>query len=104
INDIVVETIGAIIGTVAWLVAGRRVSSWLRRLSSSSSITGFASRLLPGYLVALFIVQLMPFDFVLGRKELATKFTEGKVLLVPFHGPRNADALAKSILNLACFL
>ena len=38
-----------------------------------------AAQLLPGYFLALLVIELMPFDFVVGRQELRVKYEENKV-------------------------
>jgi VanZ family protein len=104
INDIIVESLGSLAGTAVWLFWGRRVTGWLRRLGSVSNIAGLAGRLIPGYVFLVLVVQLMPFDFIVGRQELFVKYNEGKMHFVPFHGPWDADALTKTLLNVVCFL
>jgi VanZ family protein len=106
LNDILVESIGGIAGVLIWLVGGQRITGWLRRLGKVTTVSGFAARLLPGYLVALLVVQLMPFDFVVGYNELAVKYTEGKIRLIPWSSAQLAgwDAVGKGALNLTCFL
>lgn len=103
VNDIFVETLGGFAGIVAWLIWGQQVTAWLRRLGGVSDVPLLASRLIPGYIAAILIAQLMPFDFVVGRHELAVKYQEGKIQLLPFQGPWHSDALLKTILNMACF-
>jgi len=103
-NDIAVETAGGIAGVVAWLVAGRRVARWVRRLSAVTTVCDLARRLLPAYLVGLLIVELMPFDLVLNGAEFEAKYSEGKVLLVPFAGPCDSSAAAKWALNVIAFV
>jgi VanZ family protein len=84
LNDIAAETLGGVTGTVLWLAAGQRITQWVRRLQKSSSLAGLVRRLFPGYLVLLLLVQLMPFDFTISMTELAVKYEQGKIWLVPF--------------------
>jgi VanZ family protein len=83
LNDILVESAGAVLGPTAWLVFGRRVTRWIRRLEGVTSVDQLAARWLPGFLVVLLIVQLMPFDFVFGQDELASKIADGKLRYFP---------------------
>src|SRR5205823_1531345 len=79
---------------------------WFRRLWTATGLAGLARRLLPGYLALLLIVQLMPFDFTIGPEELALKYEEGKVWLLPFHYGQTVGAiglLGKALANMACF-
>jgi VanZ family protein len=105
LNDILVGSLGGVIGACTWLAAGQWVTEWLRQLGQVTTVSGLARRLLPGYLGALLVVQVMPFDFVVGADELAVKFAEGKVRLIPGSGPEGVSgALARAALSLACFL
>jgi VanZ family protein len=103
-NDVAVESLGGVVGAAAWLAAGQRLTDWARGLGGVTSLPGLARRLLPAYLAALLVVQLMPFDFVVGRDEVRAKFAEGKVRLIPFAGPWDAAAAGKTALNVAAFL
>lgn len=106
INDIQVESLGGFIGIIAWVLAGQRITGWMRRFARVSTLAGLASRLLPGYLAALLVVQLMPFDFVVQFDELAVKYNEGKVRLSPWPSATLSgwDFVTKSAMNLACFV
>jgi glycopeptide antibiotics resistance protein len=104
LNDILAESIGAFLGVVGWLMAGRGITRWVRRLSVVFSLKVLARRLLPGYLAALFIVHLMPFDFVVGQNELAVKWTEGKINLVPFLSLSTPEAIGKLLLTIVSFI
>jgi VanZ family protein len=84
LNDIVVENLGGLAGTVLWLAAGQRITGWVGRLEASTTVAGLARRLFPGYLALLLIVQLMPFDFTVSTAELAAKYHENKIWLIPF--------------------
>jgi len=48
----------------------------------------------PGYLFLLVIVQLMPFDFAVSSDELAAKYRDRKIWLVPF-----ASLLSKDLIE-----
>ncbi|MFO0811533.1 MAG: VanZ family protein [Gemmataceae bacterium] len=105
LNDIVFEVSGAVAGVVVWLLVGSRVAKWVEVFANVGSLKGLADRLLPFYLVGLLIVQLMPFDFVVRRDELATKYAEGKILLRPFGAfdPTRFDSVLKVALNVFAF-
>lgn len=98
LNDIVVECLGVCLGTVAWLLAGQRLTDWLRRFWQLKGLSGLAAQTLPLYLGLILVTSLMPFDVVLGRAELAEKFREGRVQLVPFGSLAPLDF--HSVLNL----
>jgi VanZ family protein len=106
LNDIAVETLGGVAGTLLWLTGGQRITRWVRRVGTATGLTGLAGRLFPGYLALLLVVLLMPFDLTVSTGELAAKFQEGKIWLLPFHyrPPEGRTALlAKTALNMACF-
>jgi glycopeptide antibiotics resistance protein len=105
LNDILVESAGVILGAAAWLLAGPRVTDWLRRFLSQKGLAGLAVQLLPAYLFLLLVVHLVPFDFVFGRTELAEKYREGRIHLVPFTtlAGGGVTGLAKLATNVAVF-
>jgi glycopeptide antibiotics resistance protein len=106
LNDIIAETLGGAAGTLLWLVAGQRITGWARRVSTPTSLAALAGRLLPGYLVALLIVHAMPFDFAISARELAVKYDEGKIGLIPFEHATAGGHFAfllKLATNMACF-
>jgi VanZ family protein len=84
LNDVMVETLGGVTGTLVWLAGGQRITNWVRRLETSTGLASLARRLFPGYFALLLIVQLMPFDFVVSTAELAVKYQEDKIGLLPF--------------------
>ncbi len=95
VNDLIVQAAGGCLGTVAWLGGGQRITKWVRRLGSAMGVAGLARRLWPGYLVLLVIVQLMPFDFTVSFAELAAKYDNHGIALVPF-----ANLLSKGVPEL----
>ena len=106
VNDLIIQAAGGCIGVVAWIVGGQRITKWVRRLNSATGVAGLAARLWPGYLVMLAIVQLMPFDFTISSTELAAKYQESKIWLVPFasHVSLGLGAiLAKFFVHTICF-
>ena len=104
LNDIVVESAGGALGVAVWMIVGRRTTAWARRLGGVTSVAGLAGRLLPAYIVALFVVELMPFDFVFSRDELATKFAGGMLRLVPLGGTADLAIIGKAALTATAFL
>jgi glycopeptide antibiotics resistance protein len=106
LNDIAVETLGGLVGALFWLIGGQRVTDWVRRLGAAQGLAGLARRLLPGYLAVLLVALLMPFDFTLSAQELARKYEEGKIWLLPFaYRPAGGTVglLVKNLSNMACF-
>jgi len=103
-NDVAVESVGGVAGVMAWLAAGTRITKWARRVTAVTTVSDLSRRLLPAYLAGLLIVELMPFDLVVGRTELHTKYSEGRVLLIPFGAAFDAPAVGKAALNFIAFV
>ncbi len=83
-NDVVAETLGAVLGAMAWAVFGPAVSRWAARtLSPRSPVDGLRNVLL-GYAAVWAVLGLMPLDFTLRPAELAEKYRAGRIALVPF--------------------
>jgi VanZ family protein len=99
INDIVAETIGAIVGSALWLTTGQTTVDWCRRLWQAAGRRGWAGHVLPGYLAFLLFVHVMPLDLTISPVEVYHKYKEGRVNIIPFAGyPSQQDAIFK-ILN-----
>ena len=104
VNDIVVESAGGALGIAAWVLMGRRVTTWARRLGGANSFADLAGLLLPAYVAALVVVELMPFDFVLSQDELASKIAGGMVRLAPFGGSWDSAEIGIAVLTILAFL
>lgn len=81
-SDVKAETLGAVAGVLAWLACGQAVTNWARRLWSGSP-SGPVARLLPGYLIVLVLVHVMPLDLTIRPAEIAWKYREGRIRLLP---------------------
>jgi glycopeptide antibiotics resistance protein len=102
LNDIIAESIGAIIGAVLWWSTGNRVRHWLAGWSQAYTPTGTAQRLLYAYLFLLFGYSVLPLDLTISAVEIYHKWRDGKVLLIPFSavyatGAQRAYALLADI-------
>lgn len=85
VNDVVAETIGGAIGAVLWVVAGQTITNWCRRVWAHNRATSAVPMLvLPGYLLALIVIHIMPMDLTISPAEVYHKFKEGRILPVPF--------------------
>jgi VanZ family protein len=94
LNDVIAETSGACAGAVLWIVAGPALARAARGILTERERPALAVRLLGAYAGAFLIAQLLPLDLTIDPGELATKFREGRVLVVPFahHYASAADA------------
>lgn len=89
-NDILAESLGALIGVVVWWLWGPRLVGWLQGHRSAQGAGDWAQRLLYVYLFGLFAYSLLPLDLTLSPVELFHKWREGRIVLLPFVGlPRD---------------
>ena len=84
LNDILAESIGAVVGVIAWCILGRRLSEWLAGWSSARGSLALTGRLLYLYVFVLFTYNLLPLDLTLSPVEFFHKWREGRVVLIPF--------------------
>lgn len=104
LNDILAEVAGAGLGIALWLSVGQIIIDWIRKFSDIQNLARSAARTLPLYLVFIAIVNLMPFDLVVGSEELISKWNAGKIQLLPFHGLWTVDAVLQIALGIACLV
>jgi VanZ family protein len=106
LNDIVAETVGAVLGIALWIAAGRRLTRGARAAWAGTGGGGAAARLLIAYLVVLALVQVFPPNLTLSPVELYHKYKAGLVRPVPFAywavDPR--DGVRKALEGAAWFL
>ncbi|MCL4745196.1 MAG: VanZ family protein [Burkholderiaceae bacterium] len=84
LNDLLAESIGALVGVLAWWSAGPALRDWLRGWASVRGPASLAERLLLAYLLVLFGYALLPLDLTISPAELFGKWREGRIVLVPF--------------------
>jgi glycopeptide antibiotics resistance protein len=106
VNDIAVESLGVFLGAAAWLLAGSRLTHWLRQFWGRKGLGALAVQALPAYLALLLIVHLMPFDVVRSRRELVEKYRQGRIQLVPFADlfSGGLEPMVKLLVNVLAFL
>ncbi len=89
-SDVLAESIGALLGALAWMGAGEKLGAFAdyrwRELRSPALL------LLGGYLTVWTLWQWLPFDFTLRLPELAHKYRAGLMSLRP-HGDVDIDTL-----------
>jgi VanZ family protein len=81
-NDVLAQTFGAILGSLAWAVTGRKVVAWMRHLSEEPELFRRAVRLLHLYVPIYLLLQLTPFDISRVAK-LAAKYAGSGVTSIP---------------------
>lgn len=83
-NDVLAQCLGTIVGAMLWFVAGSALTRWARVYTERREPDQQFIWLLQAYAVGLVIYSMLPLDLTLSPGELAHKYREGKVLLVPF--------------------
>lgn len=99
LNDIVAESIGAVVGALLWRWHGARVCAWLLGWADATSRSGRWAYSFYAYLLGLCLFNLLPLDLTLSATDVYVKWREGRVVLVPF-GFGHASA-ADRIVDLA---
>ncbi|WP_324780054.1 VanZ family protein [Thiobacillus sedimenti] len=100
-NDILAETVGGIVGVVAWWLAGRRFAEWLQGWWQVHSRASLGERLASTYLAGVLFYNVLPLDLTLSAVEIFHKWHQGKINLVPFAAlPADpADALYEVVTD-----
>lgn len=84
LSDILAQGVGALVGVVGWLVVGESVTGWTRDSLAEREAPALIQRLLLVYVVLFVVSQMMPLDLTLNLGQLARKYRNGGVLVVPF--------------------
>jgi len=90
INDIIAESLGAVIGVAGWWTFGGRVLTFLGKWVAAESAEKKTSLYLYVYLAGIFFYSVMPLDLTLSAVELYHKWNEGRIILIPFTGLRES--------------
>lgn len=83
-NDVFAESLGGVLGLLAWRSLGAKVFAWFEGWRHADHPADFAERAAWGYLVAIYAYNLLPLDLTLSAVELFHKWRDGKVFLIPF--------------------
>ncbi len=83
LNDVIAETLGAIIGVATYWLMGNRFITWLSNWRINRSDTAFYLQI---YIGILFIYNVLPLDLTLSPVEFYHKWREGRIILIPFSG------------------
>jgi VanZ family protein len=99
-SDVLAQSIGAVLGVGAWMVAGQPMIDWLRGAGRTSrhGLDGQWRRvqaLLVLYAGGWFILMALPMELTLSPATLVHKFRDGGIVLMPFaaHYESFADGL-----------
>jgi len=83
-NDIFAETLGGLVGVLAWWPSGRRFTDWLQAWWHTHSRATLAERLAWTYLVGVVVYNVLPLDLTISLVEIFHKWRDGMVVLIPF--------------------
>lgn len=85
LNDILAESLGAILGVLVWWIFGKQFIGWLTswEIKRSNAIS-----YLQIYLGCMFFYNVMPLDLTLSPVEFYHKWHEGRVIILPFSGSK----------------
>lgn len=93
-NDIFAETLGGLIGVLAWWLTGGRFTVWLQFWWHTHTRATLAERLAWTYLAGVVFYNVLPLDLTISLVEIFHKWRSGMVNLVPFgdlpHDPATA--------------
>jgi glycopeptide antibiotics resistance protein len=93
-NDIFAETLGGLIGVLAWWGTGGRFTVWLQSWWHTHTRATLAERLAWTYLAGVVFYNVLPLDLTISLVEIFHKWRSGMVNLVPFgdlpHDPATA--------------
>jgi VanZ family protein len=84
LNDIIAESIGALVGCVLWILIGVTVIAWLGSLIHAKSQQDRFQGVLLVYCVVFAAYSVMPLDLTISIHEIYRKYRDGKILVVPF--------------------
>lgn len=82
-GDVHAQTLGCLVGMASWLVAGEKLTVWLRTASDRHRGDRVA-RALGAYAAAWTFFNLAPFDFTVDLGVLARRVRVGLISIVPF--------------------
>ncbi len=90
-NDVVAETLGALVGGMLWLLLGPLLIVWLGKVMNASRPRERIEHMLEAYVALVVVYMLMPLDLTLRPAEIYDKYQDGRINLIPF-----ADLAGKS--------
>lgn len=88
-NDIFAESVGGLVGIGCHWFFGTRIQIWIDGFWRHEQQQDRLTRLLHGYLILLFVFNVLPLDLTLSPVELFHKWKAGGVILIPFAGMKS---------------
>ena len=85
-KDLLALSLGALIGATAQLRWGKLVGQWLDTLWRAEQGRSGLVKFLHLYLLVVFLFSILPLDLTVSVVEIYHKWSEGRLILVPFSG------------------
>jgi glycopeptide antibiotics resistance protein len=82
-NDVVAETLGALLGGILWLPLGPLLIAWLGKALNASRPRERIEHMLEAYVALIVLYMLMPLDLTLRPAEIYDKYQDGRINLIP---------------------
>lgn len=92
-NDILAESVGALVGIGLWWWFGPALWAWVQRWREVRGVTSVAEYLLLAYLAGMFFYNLLPLDLTISPVEMYHKWKSGSVNFIPFGFPYESPAM-----------
>ena len=91
-KDLLALSLGGLIGAIAQLRWGELVAQWLDTLWRAEQGRSGLVKFLHLYLCVVFFFSILPLDLTVSIVEIYHKWTEGRLILVPFGGQKGGLA------------
>lgn len=106
LSDIQAQALGAVAGLMGQHIWGEPVSRWLTGWWQHERSTDRLVRVLKLYLVVLAAFNLLPLDLTISPVEIYHKWSEGRIVLIPFAGLRGslADRVYECFTDMAVWM
>jgi VanZ family protein len=83
-NDVLAESLGGVVGGLAWLAVGEQLTGWFRAFALTRRSESQVTWILQLYCLGFAIYSALPMDLTISLSEIARKFRDGKIQLSPF--------------------
>ncbi|MGI5310475.1 VanZ family protein [Rheinheimera sp. WS51] len=91
INDIIAESLGAMLGIVLFYRFGQRILHYLQAIvAMRGNQTSLLNYLLIAYIALFTLYNILPLDLTLSPVELFKKWQDGRITLLPFSAYRGS--------------
>jgi glycopeptide antibiotics resistance protein len=83
-NDVLAESLGGVVGALAWLAMGERLTNWVHTFTRDRQSANQLTWILQLYCLGLLIYSVLPLDLTISLSEIARKYRDGKIQILPF--------------------